>query len=286
MLTDLARLVVPVACPGCRLPDVRWCAPCAAAVLGRPRRVEQHAGRLDLLDGVAPLPTWAATAYVAGVRDVVVAWKDRGRVDLDPLLVAAVQGAARSAAPLLREAVRAPVRAPDRGPARGPAQGSARGPGDGPVVRGSVVVVPVPSTGAAARRRGRDPVRVLARGVAGGLVAAGVRAEVGAMLRRRGAARDQVGLGARARGRNLDAAIAVRRRCLEAAGRRRAVVLVDDVLTTGATLAAAERALVRAGADVLGAVVLAATPPPGTPHEIFATGAAPAVHRADTFGLG
>jgi adenine/guanine phosphoribosyltransferase-like PRPP-binding protein len=41
-------------------------------------------------------------------------------------------------------------------------------------------------------------------------------------------------------------------------------ILVDDVLTTGATLAAVERALERRGHDVLGATVLAATPAPGT----------------------
>ncbi|WP_158068847.1 hypothetical protein [Cellulosimicrobium sp. CUA-896] len=39
-------------------------------------------------------------------------------------------------------------------------------------------------------------------------------------------------------------------------------MLVDDVLTTGATLAACETALARAGAPVLGAFVLAATPAP------------------------
>jgi adenine/guanine phosphoribosyltransferase-like PRPP-binding protein len=40
------------------------------------------------------------------------------------------------------------------------------------------------------------------------------------------------------------------------------VVLVDDVLTTGATLAACETALAGAGLLVLGAFVLAATPAP------------------------
>jgi orotate phosphoribosyltransferase len=44
------------------------------------------------------------------------------------------------------------------------------------------------------------------------------------------------------------------------AGRR--CIIVDDVLTTGATLAEAARALHLAGALVAGAVVLAATRPP------------------------
>jgi predicted amidophosphoribosyltransferase len=39
-------------------------------------------------------------------------------------------------------------------------------------------------------------------------------------------------------------------------------LLLDDVVTTGATLSAAERALEAAGADVVGALVLAATPSP------------------------
>lgn len=41
------------------------------------------------------------------------------------------------------------------------------------------------------------------------------------------------------------------------------VLLVDDVVTTGATLAACARAVEEAGAEMLGALVLAATPPSG-----------------------
>ncbi|MGE0230839.1 MAG: ComF family protein [Flavobacteriaceae bacterium] len=70
----------------------------------------------------------------------------------------------------------------------------------------------------------------------------------GVLVRRR-ATRQQVGLSATARSRNVAGAFAVRpERRIELAGRR--VLLVDDVRTTGATLKAAARALRRAGAEV------------------------------------
>lgn len=229
---DVARLVLPVECPGCGLPDEPLCAACAAPFGGRPRRCEDAVPRLDRMDGRPVPPVWALTPYAGPVRGVVVAWKDRGRADLTrPLVAAAERGGGRLA------------------PALAPVAGY-----------GGLHLVPVPTTPGARRRRGADLVRLLAEGWARGLVGAGVPATVAPVLRRRRRA-DQVGLGARARARNAAGSVTVRRAVPQ--GRvPGVVVLVDDVVTTGSTLAACRVALERAGALVVGAVVLAATPPP------------------------
>jgi ComF family protein len=76
------------------------------------------------------------------------------------------------------------------------------------------------------------------------------------LLVRRRATRRQVGLGAAERWRNLAGAFAVpaeRRPLVE--GRR--LVLIDDVLTSGATAEAATKALRRAGADRVDVLVFA-----------------------------
>ncbi len=287
-LDDVARLVLPVACPGCDAPDVRWCEPCLAPLRAPLQRRERGAPRLDRLDGVAPLPVWAPAAYTGPVRGVVVAWKDRGRADLDRPLADAAWRAGTALGPVLGA-----VLGQGRGTALGPALGSGVGAVPGEGSRGCpVLVVPAPTTRAARRARGRDPVALLARAVAAGLDTSGTPARSAALLVHRGRARDQVGLGSRARGARLGTVAVAPGKLLGAgagglvrplvgpsAGARRgrpgrrpstgapapvvACLLVDDVVTTGATLAACERALTSAGALVLGAVALAATPSPG-----------------------
>lgn len=68
----------------------------------------------------------------------------------------------------------------------------------------------------------------------------------------------QAGLGARARGHNLDDAFAVR---FDASGLR--IALIDDVMTTGATGNALAAALKRAGAENVQLWCVARTPAPG-----------------------
>ncbi|MFF5253587.1 ComF family protein [Streptomyces leeuwenhoekii] len=117
-------------------------------------------------------------------------------------------------------------------------------------VRGerAVLLVPVPSARRAVRARGHDPARRIALAAAGELRRSGTPARMLAALRHRRAVADQSGLDSRQRWDNLAGALAVvpgAARLLRGAA---AVVLVDDVMTTGASLAEAARA-VRASAD-------------------------------------
>ncbi|GAA2725963.1 hypothetical protein CAE01nite_21410 [Cellulomonas aerilata] len=241
-------------CAGCGLLDVPLCAACRAMLDGPAWRCEAGAPRLDRV-GRAPLPVWTLTAYTGAVRELVVAWKDRGRVDLTPVLTAALAAAARDVAPVLRAAGATGA----AGPARPAGSAGPPGPaGAGP----PLLVVPAPSSGAARRRRGVDLTGRLAVAVARACTTHGVPASAAPVLVQRRGARDQVGLGARARRSNVGGRIRWRRGAARpAAGQP--VLLVDDVLTTGATLAACDDVVRGAGARVVAALTLAATPPPG-----------------------
>jgi predicted amidophosphoribosyltransferase len=221
LIREVVGVVLPVSCAGCGAPDVTWCPRCAAALQDVARR-EHGVPRLDRMDGAPPLPVWTAGRYAGPVRRAVPAWKDGGRADLTRVMVEAVRSAARAASADLRGV-------------------------------GAVTVVPVPSRPTAVRRRGTDLVAALARGVVDEL-GGPPSAVLGRAVARRGG-RDQAGLGARARGRNA-AAFRLREPVVPGAG----YLLVDDVVTTGATLATCEDLLGRAGGVVLGALAVAVTP--------------------------
>jgi ComF family protein len=112
------------------------------------------------------------------------------------------------------------------------------------------VVVEVPLHPSRLRSRGFNQAGLLADSLADG---AGLRRPGGVLVRRRETP-PQTGLSAASRRRNVDGAFAVRRRASVVG---RAVVLVDDVMTTGATLRACARALRRAGAREVRAVTAA-----------------------------
>ncbi|MFF4087120.1 ComF family protein [Streptomyces nigra] len=225
---DLTDLVLPAECGGCGTPRTVLCPECRAVLTGtapsRVRPVPEPPG----------LPVvHAAARYTDEVRAVLLAHKERGA-----LALAAPLGEA------LAEAVRAGLR--ESGAAGQPGvDGTAGEPwSDGTAGGdGSVVLVPVPSARAAVRARGHDPARRIALAAAGALRRSGTPARVAAVLRQTRWVADQSGLGSRQRLVNIAGALAVvpgGGRLLAEGG---AVVLVDDLMTTGASLAEAARAV-------------------------------------------
>jgi predicted amidophosphoribosyltransferase len=125
---------------------------------------------------------------------------------------------------------------------------------------GPVRLVPVPSRPPVVRARGHDPMLRVTRAAARRLRQHGVDARVCRLLVSRSPVADQSTLGAEARAANLAGSMSCRRAAatVERAGHGLTVV-VDDVLTTGATAREAQRALEHAGLSVLGVATVAAT---------------------------
>lgn len=123
----------------------------------------------------------------------------------------------------------------------------------------SLVLIPAPTRKLSARRRGGDPVTAVCRSAAAHLGSAVVVLPV---LTTSPWARDSAGLSASARSANLAGAIGIGGRGLREVATARAgdtaVVLVDDVVTTGATAAESIRVLDRAGIGVHLVLVIAA----------------------------
>lgn len=213
-------LFLPVDCVGCGRPDRALCAACRHALDAMPRRVRLVAGvRLD-----------AAFEYTGLVRTMLLELKLRGRVDLARPLGARFGGLVRAA---LADA----------------------GPG--------AVLLRVPPSRQGARRRGFDPVVLLAArgGVRRSRAMSRVRA--GGLVRRRAGVGAGAGAGAGAVHGGQKERSAVERvgatvGTLSVTGvAGRAVVVVDDVVTTGVTMAEAVRAVRAAGGRVVRCVAAA-----------------------------
>ncbi|MFH8697227.1 MULTISPECIES: ComF family protein [Streptomyces] len=235
---DLTDLVLPAECGGCGRPRTVLCPECRAVLIGtapsRVRPVPEPSG----------LPVvHAAARYEDEARAALLAHKERGALALAAPLGTALAGAVRAG---LREA-RANA---DGGGVSGRAVRSgggqtwALGPGRSTGGVGApVLLVPVPSARGAVRARGHDPARRIALAAASELRRAGTPARVLAVLRQGRAVADQSGLNSRQRLDNLAGALTVAPgggRLLVGGG---PVVLVDDLMTTGASLTEATRAL-------------------------------------------
>jgi len=229
---DLADLVLPSACAGCGAERVRLrlgtCTPCAAS--------------LEALTPyeTAPQPPppgmprcTAVGAYAGPLRGVLLAYKEKGRHRL-----------ARPLGTLLAVAVAAAARRGGAGP-------------DTPIH-----LIPVPSTAAAARERHGDHMARLAAHAVRRLRAAGWNAEMGRPLRALPRP-DSASLDVAGRATAAESSLRIKGSRIRISRRgptmRGTLIVVDDIVTTGATLAAVARRLREAEMQVTGAAVLAAT---------------------------
>lgn len=283
----LVDLVLPARCPGCgRGDDVRrdgLCAHCRRPLLGPATRTTPRPCPPGLP------PCYTATRYDGPVRATLLAYKERGERRLLSALSRALAASVAAAVVaheeiLLGKVVREVAARQEIADAEGL---------DSEVVEGEVVVaplivlVPIPSTARAMRARGGDHLGPLARGAARQLRAAGWACVVRPVLAARHRP-DSAGLSAAERVRQRRGAFVVRRRFSRWLDRRQrdrgprrprgvdratggggerarrgdraeVIVIVDDLVTTGATLAESARTLRHAGARITAAAVVAAT---------------------------
>ena len=247
---DLADLVLPSACAGCGAERV-------------PLRFGVCAGCVAVLEGLRAFPTapvpppagmpscTAVGPYVGPLRGVLLAYKEKGRhrlaKPLGSLLAVAVAEAAR----------------------RG-------GAGPGTPVR----LIPVPSTAAAVRERHGDHMARLAAHAVRRLRAAGWNADVSRPLRALPRP-DSASLDVAGRAAAAENSLRIKDGCIRIPRRRPTMrgtlIVVDDIVTTGATLAAVTGRLREADMQVTGAAVVAATKLRAgrAPHRVRAPTAAP-----------
>jgi predicted amidophosphoribosyltransferase len=224
-LSALAGLVLPRRCAGCGAAATWWCADCAAAT-GDALLVAPLTPPIALpIDAVGrvgdrSVPCVSAARYDGPAGRALVAFKEHAVVSLRRPLV-----------DLLALAVDRAI-------------------GDAARRRGAippaVVLVPVPSRRSAVRARGQDVVAQLARGAAARLRAQGLDVRCVPALRHVRRVRDQAGLGREERQANLSGALVARPVAVSSTSvpsRGLLLLVVDDVVTTGATLAEAVRAL-------------------------------------------
>ncbi len=236
ILDELVDLVFPGCCVCCSAAGPPWCSQCQPPSEPGP---SEHPARAPAV--------FAAASYADELRTALLAYKERGNRRLAPYL-----------AGYLADAVDCALR-PDAG--------------------GGAVLVPVPSRRAAVRQRGGDHMLRLAR-IAGRQLGLPVLA----VLTLRSPVLDSAGLSAEQRARNLAGRMAARAAPRSSSALNRPAsppfgagpgpgtgsgqgtgaaepvpVVVDDIVTTGATLAEAARALAAAGWPSPRAAVVAAT---------------------------
>ena len=215
-----ADLIIGASCGGCGRPAITLCESCSALLIPRPRVAWPRPVPRELVKPTE-VPPVASGVHEGVLRAALAQYKEEGQFGLVTVLGHFLSAAVCLAAP----------------------------------AAGPVILVPIPSTRVARLRRGQDPIAELARSCSKTLRSIGVDCSVGRPLVHCRRVADQSGLSARERSVNMNGALRMRSTAgLD--GRR--IVVVDDVLTTGATVAEATRVLSSTGFRPAAVAVIAA----------------------------
>jgi ComF family protein len=216
-----ADLIIGASCAGCDRPAITLCEACSALLIPRPRVSWPHPTAKVLLEPTAIVPV-ASGIHEGVLRATLAQFKEEGQFGLLRVLSHFLAASVCLAAPV-----------------------------DSPVV-----LIPIPSTRVTRMRRGHDAIGELARSSARALRSIGLDCTVGDSLVHARRVADQSALSARERSLNMTGALRMRS---EAGLSGRRVIVVDDILTTGATVVEAARVLSAAGFRPVAVAVVAAT---------------------------
>ena len=272
-------VLFPRGCAGCDAPDEVLCRHCT-------EEFRQHSVR-PVSAPVRSGEVWACAWYRGSARQAVLRWKDHGDEEADAPLCALLRELVQHRATPLRRLVarsgnaacdgragdarmwngcaengRGKDRHAENGRADDVPMGNKRAENRHTDMNGSrrfppILVVPVPSSAESKRARGRFQTSTLARAVAAQLCACVGEAVYADVLDLHGVSSKSVVSSSRG---DRAARIRGRVRVKRGTDLHAPIVLVDDIVTSGATIRECAAVLHRHGADIIAVFTLAAVP--------------------------
>lgn len=223
LFADVADLTLSRACVACGAVGSLLCSMCEVSLIEVRRHEVGRRGQAPVGSAASMPPVIVASTYDGAAQRAIIAHKEHGVLGLTPVLGSML---AASVAVL----------------------------GDGPFA-----MVAIPPHADAIRRRGIDTLGAIADRAAGELRTAGWSAHVIPVLRRQADGGRHVGRSANERRAAVHGTFAVDERMLRRITRGVALIVVDDVVTTGATVREAVRTLRASGLVVEGVAAVAGT---------------------------
>lgn len=220
LLGMMRDALFPRGCAGCDRPDEVLCDDCRS-LFANWRNRELVSGQ----ETQGAVHTWSASTYQGVVRHAILAWKDHDDTELDTIFGEVM------ASLLEHSAIQRSCRR-----------------------QTAVLVVPVPSSPASMRRRGRRHIDPLSKAVASALCDHGFDAKpYRALASIASGGRSVQQASSAQRAQRIGGRIAL---VSDAVMQGQQVVLVDDIITTGSTLRQCAQTCRQAGAEVIGAMTL------------------------------